>query len=853
MVEIGYLGEGYLIESLRYPDHTTTQFTYDANSKITSITDRLGNRTSLEYDGEGDLTGVVAPNGQRTTIRFDEVSGLEEVIHPDGSVIGREYDEEGKIVRTLANGEETAELEYESGYLTKAMCVDGEQYLLEYGGNGRIVKASCSGGTTRFKWDDAGRPLEEDHEGQTIRFRYDAAGRWTAVTYPGGATVRYSYDAEGRIAAVIDWQGGRHEFTHAADDRKSERKLPNRLREIIEYTETEKRAAVIVQPIAGNGTALFATRYTYDDEERLVTMVDSHFGSRDFSYDAIDRIRSVRGAKRDQNEGFVYDAAENWKTANGETVQCNPANQLVSQGTRRFAYDSRGNMLEAQGPRGTFRYTYNLRNQMIRAEGPGGVVTFAYDALGRRIWKRTPGKSVRYVWADDFLLREIEQEGPRTTTRDYLYWPGSFAPLAVRVNEHIYCFHNDTLGTPRRLTDQHGQIVWLADYTAFGEAKIQMELVRNHVRFPGQQYDEETGLHYNRHRYYSPSLGRYLTRDPLLFADGTNLYSYVQNRPLSMIDPLGLNGTAAKGGLMPVSGAKYDTPTEGAPTEGSTVLKGRIAKNDPSVTPPKQAGAGKAGGGGGGGHDGIKTSGKGNKKADNKKNDDKNTDTDTSPPDPPDPPDPPPHKRQKVQAPKQVKNQKQEPPPKAEPTDKPVRELKSAGDGKPDEDKTGERVALVLGIATTVAIVAVGGPGLPVALIAAFTAGLIEKSIKEADKEIQKTGSADPGKTLTSGLVGGATSVVTAGTGKLLGPIVKDTIGPLLESGLANKYATNVGTEAAEKIAKKMAEPITDQIAEKGTDKLLDKMVGDPLEKGLRQSAGLPAEEEEGAKGGKKE
>ena len=74
---------------------------------------------------------------------------------------------------------------------------------------------------------------------------------------------------------------------------------------------------------------------------------------------------------------------------------------------------------------------------------------------------------------------------------------------------HLYWYRNDHLGTPQMLVDSAGTVVWQARSTAFGKADLQIETVENHLRFPGQYFDEETGLHYNFHRYYDPLIGRY--------------------------------------------------------------------------------------------------------------------------------------------------------------------------------------------------------------------------------------------------------------------------------------------------------------------------------------------------------
>jgi RHS repeat-associated protein len=92
------------------------------------------------------------------------------------------------------------------------------------------------------------------------------------------------------------------------------------------------------------------------------------------------------------------------------------------------------------------------------------------------------------------------------------------------------------------MTNGSGGVVWAADYLPFGQADVTVDTVENNLRFAGQYYDQETGLHYNYHRYYDPTLGRYLRADPIGLEGGINLYAYVENNPVNAIDPLGLHG-----------------------------------------------------------------------------------------------------------------------------------------------------------------------------------------------------------------------------------------------------------------------------------------------------------------------
>jgi RHS repeat-associated protein len=91
------------------------------------------------------------------------------------------------------------------------------------------------------------------------------------------------------------------------------------------------------------------------------------------------------------------------------------------------------------------------------------------------------------------------------------------------------------------MTDESGTVVWRATYDPFGMATVTVNNVALNVRFPGQYFDAETGLHYNYYRYYEPSIGRYLTSDPIGLGGGLNIYAYVGGKPLKYFDLFGLD------------------------------------------------------------------------------------------------------------------------------------------------------------------------------------------------------------------------------------------------------------------------------------------------------------------------
>ena len=210
---------------------------------------------------------------------------------------------------------------------------------------------------------------------------------------------------------------------------------------------------------------------------------------------------------------------------------------------RAYEYDAGGRTTED----GRLRYRYGAHGRLAeitRAATGQRRAAYRYNALGERVKKLSTSVTYYHYDLEGRLLAETDASGQ--TRAEYLYLGDE--PLALSRSGQIYYYHNDHLGTPQKLTDGAGQVVWSARYRAFGEASIGAGYVTQNLRFPGQYYDEESGLHYNYFRYYDPDIGRYLTSDPIGLAGGINTYAYVGGNPLVYTDPSGLNPyTAARG------------------------------------------------------------------------------------------------------------------------------------------------------------------------------------------------------------------------------------------------------------------------------------------------------------------
>ena len=169
------------------------------------------------------------------------------------------------------------------------------------------------------------------------------------------------------------------------------------------------------------------------------------------------------------------------------------------------------------------------------------IAEYYYDPFGRRLWKEVGGTRSYFFYADEGLVAEYDAAGNESTS--YGYKPDSTwttDPLWLKQNGEYSFYQNDHLGTPQKLVKQNEAVVWSASYSAFGQARVEVETVTNNLCFPGQYFDAETGVHYNFHRYYAPRIGRYLRNDPIGLKGGINIFSYAFNNPLVHRDQFGL-------------------------------------------------------------------------------------------------------------------------------------------------------------------------------------------------------------------------------------------------------------------------------------------------------------------------
>ena len=231
---------------------------------------------------------------------------------------------------------------------------------------------------------------------------------------------------------------------------------------------------------------------------------------------------------------FASDLSDNDDVITGIT----DADRLTHFGDSDFHYDEFGNQIRETGKGIKTRREYNAFNQLSCFNNNGTLTQYDYDPLGRRIGKHTEQGKIDYIWDNDQLIGEC-QHGEYTW---YINLPNQFHPVALIKQGEVYYYHLDQLNTPRFVTNNKAEVVWenQADVYGYEESEISNKnSFTQPIRFQGQYLDEESGLHYNRYRYYSPKQQRFIDQDPIGLVGGINHYQYAPN-PVNWVDPFGL-------------------------------------------------------------------------------------------------------------------------------------------------------------------------------------------------------------------------------------------------------------------------------------------------------------------------
>ncbi len=564
----------------------TTRLLRTARGLPSSRQDAKGQRIRYEYDQAIRLTALVNENNAAYQFAYDASDRLIEEKRIDNLTRQFSYNLGGHLTRVNEIGygeraerpQRSTEFERDSiGRLLAKLNADARQdYTYDQAdrlltierlptANGK--KLGISEEKLEFAYDLLGRLIKETTPQGALSYDHDPLSNLTTLTLPTGQHLNHLYygsghlhqlNLDGQLISDMERDDLHREVLRTQGTLTSCFGYDAMGRKAWQFASTlpaEKLSQILnpgIQPelLVEHAYNPIHRRHQYDPAGELIRTLDKLRGEIKYEYEANGQLHSRDTGKLVDSEEFRYDAAANRLNFNTSQFDHVKDNRLKQWRDQEYAYDAWGNLIEKRSGMNRLQtFSYDCENRLVKAETlVGGKLestgAYRYDSLGRRVAKVSEVNGVteqkHFLWQG---LRMLREETPGQSSL-YAYEPGSYAPLA-RVDQEesgeqtLYYFHTDQIGTPLEMTDREGQIVWQATYKAWGAVeRLDVNVVEQNLRFQGQYFDDETGLHYNTFRYYDPEVGRFITQDPIGLDGGFNLYKYAPN-PTGWLDPLG--------------------------------------------------------------------------------------------------------------------------------------------------------------------------------------------------------------------------------------------------------------------------------------------------------------------------
>jgi RHS repeat-associated protein len=577
---LAYDGESNVVHAKDV--HHDVHFTYAGMGRLASRTE-AGTTVRFEYDTEEQLTAVTNEHGRvyrflrGPTGEVDEESGF------DGSLRKYTRNAAALVVRIDRPGGRFSEYKYDAGGRVVAVAhSDGSTETYGHRSDGALMVAANGSAAVVFERDVLGRIVKETQGSHWVESQYDGVGLRARMRSSFGAEHIIQRNAMGDVIGVAEAKS-RFE-AHIVRDQlglELERSLPGGLQS---RWERDRMGRPTQHTVGTSRSILRSVGYQWEPNDRLRKIIDAFRGPIDYTHDALGNLASIHYADGTIDLRMPDAVGNLFRRDDRSDREYGPAGQLLSQtderGVTHYVYDPEGNLVEKREPNGrTWRYAWNAAGTLAKVTRPdGNEVTFAYDALGRRVTKTFRGQTTHWVWdgnnplhewveghveavprdavpfvgSDDAIAKKRDAEleallaqgppdrGTKQAPITWLFEPESFAPMAKLVGDEQLSIVTDHLGAPVLMADGYGRTRWKASFTAYGALRA-LDGERNACpfRWPGQYEDAETGLYYNRFRYYDPESGRYTSQDPIGLTGGRALYGYVHD-PATSIDPLGL-------------------------------------------------------------------------------------------------------------------------------------------------------------------------------------------------------------------------------------------------------------------------------------------------------------------------
>ena len=512
-----------------------TEFTHDANGRVTEAKDALLRITKQRWTARGEKERDTDALDKFSTSLYDNNGNLTDYTNRRNKLYKSFYDDANRLEWSKTPSLKTTLMTYYDNNLVETIKEPSTQITtFLYNGRNLVETKTDSIGAIGYLYDDSnllktvtegsttiGRTYDErgnlktftTADGDLIQYKYDANGNVRRITYPDDTPadpndnkqVNYTYNSRNLLETVTDWRNKTTTYVYDRLGRLTDVQRPNQTVLTIAHDDAGQ-----IQNLRErrNGTLFNYQQFRYDDAGQIkhrfqAPMVNSGWQHPTFA--------------------ATYDDDNRLATVNSQTVTHDPDGNL----TYGPISPSSGNLT----------LVYNTRNQLTNA----GNLTYSYDAEGRR---RTitdssdaTGNTRDVIDVGGKLLIRIH---PDLTKTYYVYGLG----LLYEVDEadHAKTYHFDQVGSTIARTDDDGNVIGRASYSAYGLITLKNGDMTTPFLFNGQAgvQTDSNGLLNMRARYYSPYLMRFLNADPIGFSGGPNWFAYADGNPISLFDPFGL-------------------------------------------------------------------------------------------------------------------------------------------------------------------------------------------------------------------------------------------------------------------------------------------------------------------------
>jgi RHS repeat-associated protein len=495
-----------------------------------------GRAIQFRYDSEDNLAEVDNELGETMRYRRDDCGRVTRREDFDGSIVELKLDSMGRVVGTVAPSGATIETSYDAmGRPTKILFPDGSKRSFTYRPDGLLTEAATSDHVVKLERDELGRVVREIEGNHWVESTFSTRGQRVELRTSLGLEQTIARSPMG-LAQQVELRLDERTWSVDFERDAAGLEVKRRLKGAVVTTERDELGRPTLQSLAVGSRPPEVWAHHWNTANRLESRINAATGPTHLLRDPLGRLVEV-APPEGAPEILARDAVGNsYETPERADRRYGPGARLLEWQGQPVGHDLDGHVTELpeqNGGRWTYHYadTGELKT-VVRPDGQS--VGFRYDALGRRISKTTATGETTWLWDGNNPIHEVTATGATA----WVFEPDSQNPLARVVGTSITNILCDYLGTPHILVADSGQS---SSLTIDGHGRLRENDVVPWFpwRFAGQYADHETGLSYNRYRYYHPGLGRYLAKDPVGPFGGLNLYAYVRD-PFAAIDPFGL-------------------------------------------------------------------------------------------------------------------------------------------------------------------------------------------------------------------------------------------------------------------------------------------------------------------------